>query len=201
MLRGKGQTSVSTKSHYGRSLVFNCVLVSRVFSSLLTSCHTLEPDVTFDRKALCMLASETGLKQQSLVFTLLDDHLSFRSVARSLTQLASLPRSLTTPPHHVTVSSSSYGYRDFPGKSDCRFDALSFLFSHSITSLFSPLFSFPRLPDSLLHTLNLSLLPLPFTLSEPPTPPLCFTLTVIFSSRLLSLPSMAAAELLIWWNI
>lgn len=44
-------------------LMFNWVLVALTFPSLLSSCHTLESDVTFDRKASCILSSETGLKQ------------------------------------------------------------------------------------------------------------------------------------------
>ncbi len=52
----------------------------------------------------------------------------------------------STPPHHVTVISSYYGYRAFLGECDCRFGVLSFVssvsqsplpFSHSISSLLS----------------------------------------------------------------
>lgn len=136
----------------------------------------------------------------SLPFLMIISLLLSFALSLTLTQLASLPRLLATPPHHVTVSSSSYGYRDFPGKCDCGFDALSFHFSHYIPSPFSSLFSFSvtfslHHPVSLLHFLK-SLISCSYTLSISSAlfvfPSLhislspSFTLTIIFSSHLLS---------------
>lgn len=195
-------------------LLFNWVLFALAFPLLLSSCHTLQSEVTSNKKSFTYLFKQNGIKAtQSLVFGFFLMIISFLlpfALSLTLTQLTSLPRSLTTPPHHVTVRSSSYGYRVFPGKCDCGFDALSFHFSHYIPSPFSLFFYFsvtfsPHPQVSLFYIFSITQLPF---FQSPNSSALFILLTLhislshsftLTSSSLLicSVPSMAAAELLI----